>query len=202
VEATILEVCHAAMGIWFNAEPIAKNKLRLPARLKRGGIRSMTYLRRSTFLGAILDILPTCIDRRGPNGEETEGIYSNVLTNSIGMGVYDQNGHMNTRFLHATTLGPYPREIQYAWRHARLDAAHNIGLTLLSSADERGKLGPLASETPADVRIRGAAERKRKEGSEDGNNQRGDDNKIRRRGGGQDQDMAGDASSLNLHATS
>ena len=54
--------------------------------------------------------------------------------------------------------------MQYAWRHARLDAAHNLGLALLSSPDEWGKRGPLANETPAKMRNRGAAERKRQEG--------------------------------------
>ena len=75
--------------------------------------------------------------------------------------MYDQEGHMNSGCLQATDMGPYPREVQYAWRHASLDATHNLGLNLLSSPDEWGKLGPLANETPAEVRNRGAAERKR-----------------------------------------
>jgi hypothetical protein len=49
----------------------------------------MTDLRRPAFLGALLDVLPRCIDRRGPHGEETEGIYNNILTNSICRGAYD-----------------------------------------------------------------------------------------------------------------
>jgi hypothetical protein len=58
--------------------------------------------------------------------------------------------------------------MHYAWSHTRLDAAHNIGLTLLSSAKEWGKLGPLAKETPADVRGPGAAERRRTRDTEGG----------------------------------
>jgi len=104
VDAAILEVCHATTGIGFGAEPVAKDMLRLPARLKGGGVRSMVDLRRPAFLGAILDILPRCIDIRGPNGEETQGFYSNMLTESIGRGAYDQDGHMNVGFLHATNL--------------------------------------------------------------------------------------------------
>ena len=185
VDVAILEVCHAATGIRFDVEPVAKDKLRLPARLKGGGIKSMADMRRHAFLGAILDILPRCIDIRGPNGEEMEGIYKSILTNSIGRGAYDQNGHMNTGFLHATCMDPYPMEMQCAWRHARQNASHNICLTLLSSADEWGRLGPLAKETPAEVRSRGAAERKRKEGTEDGDSQRWDGIWERRRQGGQ-----------------
>ena len=66
VDAAVLEVCHAATDIRFNDEPVAKDRLRLSARLKGRGIRNMTDLRRPTFLGAILDILPRCIGRRGP----------------------------------------------------------------------------------------------------------------------------------------
>ncbi len=72
VDATILEVCHAAVGIGLDAEPVAKDKLRLPARHKGGGVKSMMDLRRPAFLGAIRDILPRRIDKRGPNGEEMQ----------------------------------------------------------------------------------------------------------------------------------
>ena len=34
VNADILEVCHATNGIRFDAEPVAKRRLRLPARLQ------------------------------------------------------------------------------------------------------------------------------------------------------------------------
>ena len=106
VDAAILEVAHSATGIKFNAEQIAKDRLRLSARLKGGSIRSMADLRRPAFLGALLHVLPICIDKRGPNGEETEGIYSSILTNAIGRGAYDQTGHINAGFLQATNVGP------------------------------------------------------------------------------------------------
>jgi hypothetical protein len=137
-----------ATGIRFYAEHIAKDRMRLPARLKGGGIKRMADLRRPAFLGALLDVLPKCIGRIGPSGEVTEGIHNNILTNAIGRGAYDQNGHKNAGFLAPTDVGPYPSAMQYAWSHTRLDAAHNIGLALLSSAEKWGKLGPLASETP------------------------------------------------------
>jgi hypothetical protein len=31
--------------------------------------------------------------------------------------------------------------MRYAWSHVRLDAAHNLGLNLLSTPEEWGKLG-------------------------------------------------------------
>ena len=132
----------------------------------------MTHLRRPAFQGALPDVLPICIDIWGSNGEETEGIYIGISTSAIGRGAYDRSGHINVGFLKARDVGPYPREMQYAWSHTRLNATHNIGLTLLSSADEWGKLGPLANETPADVRSRGAAERRRNGVSEEGDSHR------------------------------
>jgi hypothetical protein len=70
--------------------------------------------------------------------------------------------------------------VQYAWRHARLDAAHNLGRTLLSSSDEWGKLGPLANETLDEVRNRGAAERRKPEGTNNDARRRGEDNRDAR----------------------
>ena len=104
MDAAILEVCHATTGIRFGAESVAKDMLGLPARLKGGEVKSMGDLRRPAFLGVILDILPRCIDKRDPNGEKTMGFYSSILTKSIGIGAYDQDGHMNVGFLHATNL--------------------------------------------------------------------------------------------------
>jgi len=80
VDATIMEVVHAAIRIRFDAEQVARNRLRLPARLKDGGIRSMGGMRRPAFLGAILDVLPRCIDITGPNGQNTDCIYNGLLT--------------------------------------------------------------------------------------------------------------------------
>ncbi len=107
VDAAILEVAHAATRIWFDAERVAKDRLRLPARLKGGGIRSMEDIQRPAFLGALLDVLPRCIDIVGSNGEKYEGIYSKLLSGTIGEGAYDVNATKNANFLGAKkTLGP------------------------------------------------------------------------------------------------
>ena len=45
---------------------------------------------------------------------------------------------------------------------ATLDAAYNRGLTVESSAEEWGRLGPLAAKTPADVRNTGAEARQKR----------------------------------------
>ena len=63
----------------------------------------------------------------------------------------------------ATTVGPYPKAMQFALHYARLDFVHNWGITLESPAEDSGRLGPLVAETPAGVKNRGAMEMKRKE---------------------------------------
>jgi hypothetical protein len=80
VAVSIMEAVHAVTNIDVNADEVAKDILRLSARLKEGGVRSVMDLRRPTFLGAVLDILPRCIGRRGPDGEEIQGIYLSILT--------------------------------------------------------------------------------------------------------------------------
>jgi hypothetical protein len=162
VDAAILEAVHAATRISFDAEKVAKDRLKLLARLKGGGVRSMVDPINPALLGALLYVLPRCIDRTSPNGEKTRGIYSKTLTSAIGDGAYDQEGHRNAGFLQATTVGPYPKAMQYAWQFARLDSAHICGLTLESPSEEWGRLGPVAAETPADVRNRGVMERKKR----------------------------------------
>ena len=162
MDATILKAIHAATGIRFDEEKVPKDKLRLPGRLKCGGVMSMVDLRNPAFLGAILDVLPRCIDRTGPSGEKTRGVYNATLTEVIGEGAYDQEGHRNARFLQATTVGPFPKALQFAWQFTRLDCAHNRGVNLESAAEDWGRLGPLATDTLTDFRNREAAERKRR----------------------------------------
>jgi hypothetical protein len=101
----------------------------------------------------------------GPTGEKAQGIYSSILTESIGKGAYAQCMHGNVGFLRARVLVPYPKAMQYAWSHTRFDAAHNHGIDLLSPTEKWSRLGPSVSETPSDVKNKGATEKKRRNGS-------------------------------------
>jgi hypothetical protein len=65
------------------------------------------------------------VDRKETNGEITRGVYSEQLTVVIGKGAYDEEGHMNTKFLEANGIGPYPRELQRAWDVMRDEAGGN-----------------------------------------------------------------------------
>ena len=99
VDCCIMEAVQAATGVDFDTEVMAKERLRLPARMKGGGIKRTTDNTYPTFLGALLDILPRCVDMKETNGKITKGIYSEQLTAVIGEGAYDEGGHRNTQFL-------------------------------------------------------------------------------------------------------
>ena len=58
-------------------------------------------------------VLPRCIDKTCPNGERTEGVYNDLLTEAIGKGAYDQNGFKNAVFLTTEGVGPYPEAMRY-----------------------------------------------------------------------------------------
>ena len=76
VDCCIMEAVQAATRVDFDTEVMAKERLRLPARMKGGGIKRATDLRYPAFLGALLDILPICVDRKDSSGEITKGIYA------------------------------------------------------------------------------------------------------------------------------
>ena len=55
-------------------------RLRIPTRMKGGGVRRVEDTRYLAFLGAWLDVLPRCIDRTEANGECVSGYYAYQLT--------------------------------------------------------------------------------------------------------------------------
>ena len=71
-----MEAVQTATGVNFETEMMARERLRLPARMKGGGIKRATVSRYPSFLGALLDILPRCVDMKERNGEVTKGAYS------------------------------------------------------------------------------------------------------------------------------
>jgi hypothetical protein len=161
VDLCIMEAVQAGTGVCFDTEKMAYERLRLHARMKGGGIKRTTDKRCPAFLGAMLDVLPRLIDRKDENGEVTVGVYSRQMTSVVGEGAYDADGHMNTMFLESTEVGPFPREMRQAWTMAREEAARNYGITKCDGQEEWNILGSLADPSPATVRNRGAAERKR-----------------------------------------
>jgi len=129
VDCCIMETVQAATGVDFDGEEVARERLRIPPRMKGGGIRRATETMYPAFLGALLDVLPRYIDRTKDNGESTPGYYTQQLKEAIGEGAYDNEGHRNARFLNATDVGPYPGECIKAWTTTRDEAIESLGLS-------------------------------------------------------------------------
>ncbi len=73
--------------------------------MKEGGIKRGADTRKPAFLGALMDILPRYIDRKAENGEEMPGYYSEQLTEALGKGAYDAEGHKTVNFWRRISLG-------------------------------------------------------------------------------------------------
>ncbi len=102
-----MEEVQVATGVNLDTEVMAKEKLRLPARMKGGGVKRAMDIRYPTFLGALLDILSRSVDKKDGNGETMKGVYSDQQTGVIGVGAYDEAGHRNRQFMEATDVGQY-----------------------------------------------------------------------------------------------
>ncbi len=57
-------------------------------------------------MGAILDILPRCIDIKDENRCTVKGVFSTQLGFVIGASAYDKVGHVNAKFIQAEDVGP------------------------------------------------------------------------------------------------
>jgi hypothetical protein len=171
-----MEAVQAATGVHFDGEEAAREKLRIPTRMKGGGIGRATETRYPSFLGALLDILPRCIDRTEDNCECIPRYYTQQLTEALGEGAYASDGHRNARFLNATDVGPYPGECMKAWKAPRDQAMETIRLRDDPKQEGWEKMGPLADPTPPNAKNRGAADRKkrRREQNERGNEEEND----------------------------
>ena len=95
VDNCIIKAAQVATGVEFDTEVMAKERLRLLARMKGGGIKRAADVKYPSFLGAILDVLPRCVDMKDKNGEIVKGIYSDHLTEVIGEGAFDEAGNRN-----------------------------------------------------------------------------------------------------------
>jgi len=79
-----MEAVQAATGINFDQDEEARSRLRLLARMKGGGVKKLEDVRYPTFLGALLDILPRCVDVKEEKGVVVKGYYADPLTGVIG----------------------------------------------------------------------------------------------------------------------
>ena len=87
-------------------------------------------------MGALLDVLPRCIDKRAENGEDMPGYYTEQLTEVMGKGSYDAEGHTNEKFWGAENIGPFPEACMEAWVQIMMEAMENYDLTKDAEQEE------------------------------------------------------------------
>ena len=84
VDCCIMEAVHATTGVDFDTEDATRKRLRHPARMKGGGMKRSSDTRYPAFLGALLDILLRCIDRKDEQGKSQPGCYLQQLADTAG----------------------------------------------------------------------------------------------------------------------
>jgi hypothetical protein len=173
VDCCIMEAVQATTGVDFDTEDATRERLRIPTRMKRGGIKKAEDTRYPAFLGALLDVSLRCIGRTEANGECVPGYYAHQLTEVIGRGAYDNEGYMNARFLDAENVGPYPASCRNAWTATREEAMKNLGLRDDPEHEGCEKMGIFAYPTRAKAKNREASDRKKGRGLETRNGDKG-----------------------------
>ena len=90
------------------------------------------------------------------------------MTEVIGEGAYDSDGHRKAQFMNATDVGPYPDACMTAWTAAREEGMANLGVREDPEQEGWAKMGPLADPTPANAKNRGVADMMKRRGEGNG----------------------------------
>ncbi len=101
-------------------------------------------------------------------------------------GAYDAEGHRNEKFLREENIGPFPQAAKEAWKQIKKEAMDNYGMLEGMDHEGRGKIGSLAEATPANLKNRGASNKRRRrheEGKETGRNEEGSGSREGHAGG-------------------
>jgi len=111
LKGALLEATQQGARANFSSEDLARQRLHILSRLKRGGITRISELREPAVLWSILDILPKCIDEKDDNGDIVKGVYAKRFgDNIIGESGFNKTGHMKSIFLQSQEVDPFPRE--------------------------------------------------------------------------------------------
>jgi hypothetical protein len=91
VDAALLAAAEKALGIDFSAPDaeVARRRLRLPVRLRGGGVRSHVETTRAAFVGMMVKNLPHMIDSVEGSGRVVRGFFHSQLVLHLGAGSFD-----------------------------------------------------------------------------------------------------------------
>jgi hypothetical protein len=92
VDAALLRTAASALGFQPQEGSLALRRLRLPASLKGGGLRSAAATSPAAYLGALGEVLPTFVDHFGREGASIPGVYHHQLGDVIGEASFQSGG--------------------------------------------------------------------------------------------------------------
>ena len=92
VDKALLRTASSALGFQLPEGSLAQRRLRLPASLKGGGLRSAAATSPAAYLGALGELLPSFVNHYGREGESVPGVYHQHLGGVIGEASFHAGG--------------------------------------------------------------------------------------------------------------
>ena len=126
VDSAVLRVARACHGDAVTTDPYAAARLRLPARMYGGGLRSAADVAPAAFLGALCQTIPRMLPRTSADGDVCPG-FMPQLVDLLGPGSFDA-GAEDTRF--ATFLSGRSRlagALRNSWEGLRAELPDTPG---------------------------------------------------------------------------
>ena len=125
VDVALLVAATSATGVDFTGNEIERRRLRLPARLRGGGVRSHVETTAAAFCGAVNQAVPRFIDRTDDAGEFVAGFFPS-LASVLGAGSFD-HGSEATRYATYLASGyASATELATAWAALRAEAPEGV----------------------------------------------------------------------------
>ena len=130
VDEALIQAATAATGVDFAGSEISRKRLRLPARLRGAGLRSLVETTNAAFIGSVNQALPRFLDHVDSAGERVAGFFPS-LSSWFGAGSFDahREDQRYARYLLSGLAGA--RELETAWNAMRTEA----GNARISDAD-------------------------------------------------------------------
>ena len=103
----------------------ALSRLRIPLRLRGGGLRSSLRTRHAAFWGSVNASFPRLVDTENKEGEVVHGFFSSQLSERIGRGTFNETDSSATRYTHfmESSGSHYVLALREAWQHMQQEAA-------------------------------------------------------------------------------
>ena len=160
VDRALLGVARATHGAFVDSDPIARERLHLPARANGGGLRSLVKSAPAAFAATVAKIAPKLIESKDDQGAVRRGFLDGVagMISLFGDGSFDGNqdfpwggpGRLATFVGDRETS--YSYEFRFAWDYSRgLAVGDPDGVA--EATTTRSRPGPVCSRSRRRTRV-------------------------------------------------